>query len=53
MNATNKMLIEDVERIGREDTYGFQVDIRAGWSPTLDGQSSAGQFGVYALAGWQ
>jgi hypothetical protein len=62
------VLLEDAERIGREDTYdimaglgvfvdlrfgGFQIDLRAGWSPTLDYQSSSGQFGAYALAGWQ
>ncbi len=61
-------LIEDTERLGREDTYGtmasvglfvdwqlgdFQIDLRGGWSPTLDDQDSAGQFGIFVAGGWQ
>ena len=60
--------IEDVDRLAKEDTYGFmaglglfidlrlgdfQVDVRAGWSPTLDQQSGSGQFGVFLAGGWQ
>jgi hypothetical protein len=62
------ILIEDVTREGRIDTYdflfglgafidarfwGFQLDIRAGWSPSIDWQSSSGQFGLYCGLGWQ
>lgn len=62
------MLIEDIERTGRTDTYDFafglgafidarfgdfQVDLRGGWSPTLDWQDSSGQFALFASAGWQ
>lgn len=61
-------LLEDVERTGREDVYGFvggmgafvdarlwdfQVDLRAGWSPSLDWQSDSGQFSLFGSVGWQ
>jgi len=61
-------LIEDTERRGREDTYGtmasvglfvdwqlgdFQIDLRGGWTPTLDDQDTSGQFGIFVAGGWQ
>jgi hypothetical protein len=62
------MLIEDIQRTGRTDTYDFafalgafidarfgdfQVDLRGGWSPSLHWQASSGQFALFASAGWQ
>jgi hypothetical protein len=59
-------VLEDLERVG-SDTWGwvagvgvfldlrikaFQVDVRGGWSPTMNWQSDAGQFSAFVSFGW-
>lgn len=61
------VLLDDLSRTGRSDGgfmggvglfvdarwRGFQLDLRAGWCPTLDDQDAAGQLGVFGALGWQ
>ncbi len=59
-------VLEDIERVG-SDAWGwvagvgvfldmriksFQVDVRGGWSPTMNWQSDAGQFSAFVSFGW-
>jgi hypothetical protein len=59
-------VLEDIERVG-SDAWGwvagvgvfldmriksFQVDVRGGWSPTMNWQSEAGQFSAFVSFGW-
>jgi hypothetical protein len=59
--------IDDLERTGASDSGvmtglglfadlrlgSFQIDLRAGWAPTLRWQGSGGQLGIFGALGWQ
>jgi len=59
--------LDDLERTGSSDAGlmagvglfadlrlgAFQIDLRAGWTPTVDWQASRGQFGIFGALGWQ
>ena len=64
----NAALIEDADRYGQNDAYqaevgvglfvdyrfwDFQLDVRAGWSPTHDEVDPSGAVALFAAFGWQ